>query len=304
MTDRKVWLAFFLLAIAWGTSFLFIKIAVQTLPPLTVVAARLLIGSTGLLLIMRWQGLSLPRTRSTWLDLIVVGVVNVGIPFMLIVWAESGEQGLDSGVASVLNSTVPLFSIIIAAVLLRMETVTGGKVLGLLIGFAGVVLLLSRDTVEQASSYLPYAAMVMAAICYAAGTVYARRRLHGIQPVILATGQLIVAATLVTFLALLVDDFNLQAFTPTTILALVWLGLLGSCIAYILYFFILQEWGATRTLLVTYVVPVVGVTAGVLFLDERVDWRLFVGALMILSGVGLVNLRRPRRKVAAEQVSS
>jgi drug/metabolite transporter (DMT)-like permease len=304
MTDRKVWLAFFLLAIAWGTSFLFIKIAVQTLPPLTVVAGRLLIGSAGLLLIMRWQGMNLPRNRSTWLDLVVVGVINVGVPFMLIVWAESGEQGLDSGVASVLNSTVPLFSIIIAAVLLRMETVTGGKVLGLLIGFAGVVLLLSRDTVEQAGSFLPYAAMVAAAICYAAGTVYARRRLHGIKPVILATGQLIVAAVLVTVLALFLDDFTLQAFTPMTILSLLWLGLLGSCIAYILYFFILQEWGATRTLLVTYLVPVVGVTAGVLFLDERVDWRLFVGALMILSGVGLVNLRRPRRKIVAEHASS
>ena len=289
--DRRVWAAFLLLALAWGTSFMFIKIAVQTVQPVTLVALRLLIGWLGLLLVMRWRGVTLPRRWRLWRHLLVVGIINVAIPFVLIVWAESGERGLDSGVASVINSTVPLFSILIAGLLLHMETVTGSKVLGLLVGFGGVLVLLSRGFSGHWKGLLPYLAVVMAAVCYATGSAYARRHLHGIRPVILAAGQLLVAALAVFTTALLLEDFGAQRFPPSTILALLWLGLMGSCLAYILYFYVLQKWGATRTTLVTYLIPVVGVTAGVLFLGETLDWRLLIGAALILGGIGAVNIR-------------
>ena len=289
--NRKVWAAFLLLALAWGTSFMFIKIAVQTVQPVTLVTLRLLIGWLGLMLVMRWRGASLPRRAAVWRHLLFVGVVNVAIPFVLIVWSESGDQGLDSGVTSVINSTVPLFSILIAGLILQMETVTGNKVLGLLVGFGGVVLLLSRGFGREWGGLLPYLAVVTAAACYAIGSAYARRHLQGIRPVVLATGQLLVADAAVFLVALLVDDFGAQSFPPATILALLWLGLMGSCLAYILYFYVLQEWGATRTTLVTYLIPVVGVTAGVLFLGEALDWRLLAGGALILGGIGAVNLR-------------
>src|SRR5690606_15097642 len=124
MNDRRVWFAFIGLALAWGTSFLFIKIGVQTLPPVTLVAFRLLIGLAGLLLIVRLQKLALPRGRSTWRHLFVLAALNVCLPFVLITWAESGERGIDSGLASVLNSIVPLFSVIISGLILRVEPVT------------------------------------------------------------------------------------------------------------------------------------------------------------------------------------
>lgn len=287
--NRRVWAAFLLLALAWGTSFMFIKIAVQTVQPITLVSLRLLIGWLGLLLVMRWRGAALPRRWRVWRHLLVVGVVNVAIPFVLIVWAESGERGLDSGVASVINSAVPLFSILIAGLLLQMETVTGSKIMGLLVGFGGVVLLLSRGFGRDWGSLLPYLAVVTAAACYAAGSAYARRYLQGIRPVVLAFGQLLVADVAVIIAALLLEDFGVQRFPPSTILALFWLGLMGSCLAYILYFYVLQAWGATRTTLVTYLIPVVGVTAGVLFLGESLDWRLLAGGALILGGIGAVN---------------
>ena len=300
MTERKVWGAFLLLALAWGTSFMFIKLAVQTLQPLTLVTLRLLIGWVGLGIIMRWRGLSLPRGRSTWGHLVVIALINVALPFVLITWAESGSQGLDSGVASILNSTVPLFSIVVAGVVLRMETVSVARVVGLVVGFSGVVLLMSRDATTQAGSVWPSVAVVGAALCYALGTIYARRSLQGLNPITLAAGQLFLANVAVLSVALPLEDFSQQTFTWVTIGSLLWLGLLGSCMAYILYFFVLQEWGATRTTLVTYLVPIVGVTAGVLLLGEQLDWRMMGGGLLILVGVLIVNgrlrLRRVRRQ--------
>jgi drug/metabolite transporter (DMT)-like permease len=291
MVDKRVWPAFLLLALAWGTSFMFIKIAVQTVQPMTLVASRLLVGSLGLLAVARLRKVQLPREGRAWRHLVVIGVVNVAIPFVLIVWAESGVQGLDSSVASIVNSTVPLFSIVIAGVLLRMERVTTPAVFGLLVGFAGVVLLMSRDPQTTSTSYLPYLAVLGASLCYAAGSVYARRYLQGVAPVALALGQLLIAATVVIAAALLLEPWSANAFPPSTLLALLWLGLVGSTLAYILYFFVLQQWGATRTTLVTYLVPAVGLTAGILILKEPLDWRLLLGGALILSGVGTVNLR-------------
>lgn len=301
MDNRRVWAAFALLAMAWGTSFMFIKIAVQSLQPMTVVAFRLLIGWLGLYLIVRVRGIKLPAARRTWSHIGVIGVVNVAIPFILITWAESGPQGLDSGIASILNSTVPLFSIVLAGIVLNMERVTTGSVLGLLVGFAGVVLLFSRDGLGELGSLLPQLAMILAAACYAIGTIYARRYLRNVRPVALALGQLLVADVAAFAMVFTFEGFASQSFTWPAIASLLWLGLLGSCMAYILYFFVLQEWGATRTVLVTYVVPVVGVAAGVLFLGEELDWRIFAGGLLILSGVAAVNWR-PRRpkKVTVE----
>ncbi|MDT8305890.1 MAG: DMT family transporter [Anaerolineae bacterium] len=291
MVERKVWLAFLLLALAWGTSFMFIKIAVQTLQPVTVVAWRLAIGSLGLLAVLRLRNVQMPRKARIWRHIAVIGLVNVAIPFVLIVWAESGAQGLDSGVASIVNSTVPLFSIVIAGLFMRMERVTGTAVFGLLAGFGGVVLLMSRDAQGSRDSWLPYLAVLVAAFCYAAGSAYARRYLRGVAPVALALGQLAIAAAIVFVASLVVESWSAQAFPLPTVLALLWLGLVGSTLAYILYFFVLQQWGATRTTLVTYLVPVVGLSAGILFLNEPFDWRLLAGGGLILSGVATVNLR-------------
>ncbi|MFW6097252.1 MAG: DMT family transporter [Chloroflexota bacterium] len=298
MENRRVWAAFLFLALAWGTSFMFIKIAVQSLQPMTVVAFRLLIGWLGLFLIVRVRGIKLPTSRRVWSHIVVIGVVNVAIPFTLITWAESGPQGLDSGVASILNSTVPLFSIVLAGVVLNMERVTGGSVLGLLIGFTGVVLLFSRDGFSDPGSLLPQLAMILAAAFYAIGAIYVRRNLRNVGPVALALGQLLIADVAAFAMVFAFGGFTQQSFTLPAIASLLWLGLLGSCLAYILYFIVLEEWGATRTALVTYIVPVVGVAAGVIFLGEQLDWRMFAGGLLILSGVAAVNWR-PRRAIKA-----
>jgi drug/metabolite transporter (DMT)-like permease len=295
--ERRVWAAFFALAIIWGSSFLFIKVALQTLQPVTLVSFRLLFGWLGLLVILWLQRLPFPRDRTLWRHLLVMALINVAIPFNLITWAESGQNGIDSGVASVLNSTVPLFSVVISGFMLRAETVTVATIGGLLVGFGGVVLLVGPTLGADSGSLAPYIAMVLSAICYAASSAYARRYLRGRAPVVVSFGQLLLANIIVVVFALVLEDFQGQSMTWTTLGALLWLGLLGSCAAYVFYFLIIQQWGATRATLVTYLIPIVGVTAGFVLLDEALDWRLLVGGLLILAGVGVVNRWRSVSRV-------
>jgi drug/metabolite transporter (DMT)-like permease len=302
-SESRVWTAFVLLGLAWGSSFLFIKIALRTLEPLTLVGLRLMVGWVGLVAIAWWRGLALPRGWAVWRHLAILGAINTAIPFVLITWAESGANGVDSAVASVLNSTVPLFSIVIAGLIFRMEEVTPDRILGLLVGFAGVVLLLGRDLGNDWGELAPQVAVVVAALFYAIASTYARRNLHETSPVLIAAGQLLVADALVWIFAILIEDPGAQTLTWQTVGALLWLGLLGSCIAYILYFFILRNWGATRATMVTYLLPVVGVIAGVVFLSEPLDWRLVAGGLLVLGGVAAVNWR-PRRLKVKEMADS
>jgi drug/metabolite transporter (DMT)-like permease len=297
--ERKVWLAFLALAVMWGTSFMFIKIAVQTLQPFTMVAFRLLIGWLGLLVILKWKRLSLPRDRTVWRHFAFMGAFNTAIPFVLFTWAESGANGIDSSTASVLNSTVPLFTIILAGFVFRTEAVTGGKILGLLLGFAGVVLLFAPELGRsEIAGLLPYFAVLAATMCYAFSAIYARRFLQGVRPVIVAFCQLLIADIIVWTAALLFEDFASQSMDGATVFALLWLGLMGSCFAYLSYFYVLQQWGATRATTVTYLLPVVGVISGVVFLDETVTLLLILGGALIIFGVWAVNWRPNRVKIS------
>lgn len=295
MSEPRLWAIFGILGLAWGTSFLFIKIGVETLEPLTLVSGRLLIGLLGLLAIISFRRLPLPRDRATWGHLIFMGLFNTAVPFVLFTWGESGPNGVDSGVAAILNSMVPLFSIVLAGLVLRTEPFTAGRIVGLIVGFAGVLLLFGRNLGGENGDLLHHLAPATAALLYALCASYVRRYLQHLNPIVLAAGQLLWATVFVVVAALVLEDLAAQSFPPRTIFALVWLGLLGSCLAYIFFFILLQHWGATRTTLVTYVIPVVGVTAGAIFLNETVDWRLLVGGGLILSGVAAVNWPGRRR---------
>ncbi len=295
--DQRVWTAFALLSLFWGSSFLFIKIGLRTLDPLMLVTLRLFIGLVGLMAILRWRRITMPKGWSNWRHIIFLGIFNTAIPFTLITWAESGENGIDSAVAAVLNSTVPLFSLLIAGVIVHSEKITLNKVSGLVLGFAGILLLFNQDIGQGTESLLPHFAIVLASLCYAVSSVYGTKNVGHMDPVAIATGQLLTAEIILLGTTLLFVDLGSQALNLATIASILWLGLLGSSLAYILYFFILRNWGATRTTLVTYMLPVVGVTAGVLILDESLDWRLIAGGAFIISGIVITNLRPNRRSL-------
>lgn len=296
MNRLRDWGAFWLLGLIWGSSFLWIRIAVQEIGPFTLVALRVLIGILGLLVVAAFVRPALPRSPRVYVAMAVLGLFNTALPFALISW---GETRIPSSLASIINGTVPLFTILIAHLVLHDDRITAPRILGLVVGFAGVVVLLSKDLEPGAirANLLGQGAVILASISYAAASVFARTQVRNVDPVANALLPLL-AADLYMWLALPVFESPIRfPELPITWVALVWLGLLGSCIAYLLYFHLIRTWGPTRSTMVTYVFPVVGLVLGILFLNEHADWRLIAGSVLILAGIGAVNMRNARPAV-------
>ncbi len=293
MSVRPRWLlpaAFVLLGLIWGSSFAWIKIAVEEIPPASLVALRMGLGAVGMLALLAFIRVPMPRGAREWLPLVVLGAVNAAVPIFLISW---GEQFVDSGTAAVLNSLTPIFSLLIAGVALRVEPVTALRVGGLLLGFLGAALLASRelDLRADASGLIGAGAVVLAAFSYAVGASYARHRIRSTHRYVVAAGTLVFAALDTAVLALITDGGVILPTQPDTILAVAWLGVLGSFVAYVCFFFLIEHLGATVAAMVTFMFPVVGVALGVLLLGERMDVRLILGTVLVLMGIMVVTLR-------------
>jgi len=287
----KEWSAFALLGLVWGSSFLWIKIAVEEIGPFTLVAFRLLFGLVGLLIIMRLRKQSFPRDRKTLLAFLFMGVFNTALPFTLISW---GETKIDSSLASILNGTVPLFTIIIAHFWLHDDKITLPRIAGLIVGFAGIVVLVSRDLGPAGvfnGDILGQLAVLAASLCYATAITFSRRHLRGQPPLVQATMVILIADTLLWLTTPIVERPLHVPILPITWFALAWLGLLGSCLAYLLFFYLINAWGPTRASLVAYVFPVIGLFLGIIFLGEIADWRLMIGSLLVVAGIVVVNLK-------------
>jgi drug/metabolite transporter (DMT)-like permease len=291
-STRLEWLLFIVLGFMWGSSYLFIKIGVDNgLTPFTLVMLRLFFGLLLLAAVVRIAGEPLPREAKTYGHLIVMASINIVVPFSLITWAE---RSVDSALAATLNAAVPLFVIVVAAIFLRDERITANRVAGLIVGFIGVAILVGFNPATLTSgSFSGEIALIGSTISYAFGAVYARRNIHGLRPMIPALFQVGFAFAIVTVLAFVFERplAVVGAMTATSLFAVLWLGFLGSGLAYLVFFRILAAWGATRTSMVAYLLPVFGIALGALVLNEHVDARLLVGTALVIGGVVLVNSR-------------
>jgi drug/metabolite transporter (DMT)-like permease len=282
----KHWFVFILLGGIWSSSFLWIKIAVQEVGPITLVAFRVLFGLLFTLIVVLFQRTKLPRTFKEWFPILLLGISNVAIPFFLISW---GEQAIDSAVAAILDATVPLFTIVIAHYLLHDDKMTVPKVVGLLTGFAGVIVLMSKDIGTSVGPILGQAAVVLACVFYAGSSVFARKSTENVSGILRSAGPLI-SSTAVMWLA----TFTLERPVkipqlPITWIALIWLGVLGSGFAFILNYYLIHEIGPTRTTMVTYLFPLGGVILGVVFLGEHLSWQLLAGAALVIASLAVAN---------------
>lgn len=289
MSRFAVPIAFVTLGLIWGSSFLWIKIAVDELPAATVVAQRLTIGFACMLAFMAVRGVRLPRSPRELVPLAVMGALNAALPYLLITW---GEEVVDSATAAVLNSLTPIFSLVIAGTLLRTETVTFLRVVGLLVGFVGAALLATREFELRGdpAGLVGAGAVALAALSYAVAASYARHSMRVTHRYVVSAGTMLFGAVFTWPLALVADGIRVPA-QPDTILSVLWLGAMGAFVAYLLYFYLIEQLGATVASMVTYVFPVVGVVLGVVFLSEVLDARLVVGTALVLAGIGIVSLR-------------
>jgi drug/metabolite transporter (DMT)-like permease len=253
----KHWLVFILLGAIWSSSFMWIKIALQEIGPITLVAFRALFGLLFGVAVIFIQRVQWPRDRRTWLPLLLLGLTNIAIPFFLISW---GEQSIDSAVASVLDATVPLFTILIAHYLLHDDKITLPKVMGLLVGFAGVVVLMSKDLFHASTnSLLGQAAVILASVFYAVSSVYVRKTTED-TPGIMRSAVPLISASAVMWLSTFLFESPVQLpQLGITWIALLWLGVFGSGLAFVMAYYLIHEIGPTRTTMVTYLFPLGGV---------------------------------------------
>lgn len=293
------YLLLFALAAIWGSSFLFIKLAVVSLPPMTLVAARLWIAAAGMLVYLAAVGGSLPRDAATWRHFAVIAVLGNLLPFFLISW---GELSIDSGMAAILMATMPLVTLTLAHAFTPDDRVTPAKLLGLAVGFGGIVVLVGPGVIAGLGrEVLAQLAVAAAAWCYSGSSVYTRwSTLKDLPAATTASGVLICAALLSLPFALVLDRPWTLSPTAGAVWALVTLALLCTSVAYLILFRLLSTTRATFVSNINYLVPVFGVFWGAAFLGESLGLGALAALGLILLGVGVAeaSARRARRRSA------
>jgi drug/metabolite transporter (DMT)-like permease len=300
---RSDWLLLLGLGLMWGTSYAFIKLGIETLSTFTLIASRLGIGLLLLIVVVRLAREPLPRQPRQYLHLAVMGIVNIVIPFSLITFAE---HSVESALAAILNGAVPLVTIVVAALFLHDEPITVNRLVGLVVGYGGVIVLVSRGLTGLGGddALIGEIALLGSTVSYGVGAVYARRNIRGLRPMIPALFQVLFAFLIVTVLALTFERPLDVRWNAEAVVAIVWLGLLSSGLAYLVFFRLLSRVGATRTSLVAYLLPVVGIVSGALMFGEGVDARILFGTALVIGGVALVNSRHGERRLFGRRAPS
>lgn len=281
------------MSLIWGTSFFWIKIGLREVGPITLVFFRVAFATLGLLIFF----LSTRKKFSLkyWWLYVFLGFMNVVMPFILISWSE---ERITSGLASVMNSTQPLVTALIASIFIKEERLTLQRILGLLVGFSGVFLLMSNRLSNGISDQgLGILAMVVAVFGYASSAVFARLNNQGVKPESQALGQMSFGLLFIIPAMLTIEDPFVLPTLPLSYVAFAWLGLLGSFVASILWYQLLNEIGPSRVSMTTYLLPLIGITLGAFVLHEQVDWRLLAGGALIILGIVVVNRKAIRSRL-------
>ena len=285
------------LAAIWGSSFMLIEVALEDLDPGVLIWGRIALSALTLAAIAPFvvgRG-TLDELRANLGPLAVLGLANTTVPFLLIAW---GQQYLDSGVAAILNASSPLFTVVLALAMSRSQRVTGIRLAGFLVGFVGVALVVGGEPSGGRDAVVASFAVLAASALYAFGALYAGRRLGAVPPVVVALGSSVTATlfTLPIALAQLPGD----RFTWDATAAVVVLGIPATGIALLVYYALIAGAGASRAILVTYLVPTLAVVYGAVFLDEPLTAVRLGGLGLVLAGVAIgTGAMRGRRRVAA-----
>jgi drug/metabolite transporter (DMT)-like permease len=295
--NKAAWGSFWILGFIWGSSFLLIRVGVEEVSATQLVLVRTVIAAIGLNIVRHLRGKSLPRDWATIRAFAIIGVGNATLPYTLI---SLSEQNISSGLAAVLQSTASLFTLVVAHFVFADERINMQKIIGLVVGFGGIIIL-SSGAIEggeiNTSFLLGQFGMMGASLCYAIFTVYSRTVIRKqIEPVVIASGTFIssaIFAVLFVFIEPLLGGrswVSFGALDTDVLLAIFGLGLLNTFIAYLFFYFIVQQLGAFRASMVTYIIPAVGLFLGWLILDEKIELYMIFGAALIVTGIGIVNL--------------
>lgn len=282
----KNWVKFCIVGLVWGSTFLWVKIAIQEVGPFTLVAYRVFFS---LLTMLIYYLVKRPGSinKSLIVPSIILGMANLVFPQLLISW---GEEYIPSWLASILMSSVPFLTMLFAIPLFSEERITLPKAIGLGSGFVGVVVLVfNQNGQDEVQNYIRVLAILLAVLCFATSNVYSRAKTRHIPPGLLTLGTLIASAPVIIPAAWLAEGPMILPKLPITWIALIYMGVLNGGLAMTLFFSLIHTIGPSRTSLVTYTFPLVGVVLGMVFLAERPGWQLLVGVPLIIAGIFFMN---------------
>ncbi|MDQ6652397.1 MAG: EamA family transporter [Acidobacteriota bacterium] len=299
MKSRLVWL---LLCCIWGSTWLFIKLGLGDLPPFTFAGIRFVIACAILFSLIAARRIPLPRQRKDWALLAITGFLTFSLNYGLVFW---GEQYISSGLAAVLQSTMPAFGLLLAHLYLPAERMTPLRIVGVVMGIVGVGVIFSNQlSVSGPRALVGSAALVLSALSGAYSNVLVKARAKHLDPSITAAGQMLFGLVPLLALGFLLEGNPLQFhWTPRALVSVLYLAIVGTVIAFVLYYWLVQHMEVTKTLLISLITPVVAVILGMLVLSEQLTWRTLAGGALIISGIGLIVVRRGR-KHDAELVST
>src|SRR5215510_6500178 len=279
------------LATLWGASYTFIKLGVETIPPVTLIAGRTLIAAALLLIIARWRGLTLPLDMVTWRRFLIQACLNSAIPFTLIAW---GERSVDAGLATVLNSTAPIFTFLFTVAITQHEPVTARKLLGVASGIVGVCLIVGFEALsglgqQHFQQLLAPIAIVAATICYAGAAIFGKT-FKDLDPMLPAAGSLICGAAILCPMSLVIDQPWTLAPSRESILALIGLSIFSTALALVIYFRLVQTLGSVGVTSQAYLRVPIGVAIGMVFLGETLTLAAWVGVACVVVGVAAMTI--------------
>lgn len=274
------------LCLIWGSTWLFIKLGLEDLPPVSFAGIRFLIATVILISFVRIRRLRLPSTRKEWLLLLWTGILTFTLNYGLLFW---GERRVTSGLAAILQTIIPVFGLVIAHYYLPSERMTWAKVSGVLLGIAGIVVIFFHQlSGESSAGFAGSIAIVIGAFAAAWSNVLIKARGTHLDPAVLAAGQMAFG-----FIPLLVLGWAFEGsplsfhWTTRAVVSLFYLALIGSCCAFLLFYWLVQHMEVTKTMLISLVTPVLAVLLGLWWLGEQVTWNIGFGALAIMAGIGL-----------------
>jgi drug/metabolite transporter (DMT)-like permease len=282
------------LATLWGASYSFIKVGVATIPPITLIAGRTLIAGLLLVVVMRWRGMSLPTDAATWRRFLFQACLNSVIPWTMIAW---GERSLDAGLATILNSTSPIFTFFLTLAVTRHEALSFRKLIGVVAGMAGICLIVGVQALSGLGEQLAAQIVtVLAAICYAGAAIFSRG-FKGLDPMAPAAGSLLSGAAILIPISLVVEQPWTLSPSMRSLQALLGLAVFSTALAFVIYFRLIQTLGSVGTTAQAYLRVPIGVALGVLFLGERLSTTAWIGLGCVVFGVAAMTI--PARKAAA-----
>lgn len=298
MKARVVWLV---LCGIWGSTWLFIKLGLEDLPPLTFAGIRFVISCAIICSIIRVRGIQLPRARADWLLLAVTGILSFGLNYGLVFW---GEQHISSGLAALLQATLPAFGLVFAHFHLPGERLSWTRIGGVVLGVCGVAVVFSNQlAVAGRQALAGCVALIFSAAFAAYSNVLVKAYGKKLNPAIMAAGQMFFGLLLLLAVGLPLEGNPFRFhWTPMAVIALLYLAVVGSVIAFLLYYWLVQNMDVTKSMLIALVTPVVAVILGMIVLQEKFGWRTLAGGAMIILGIALIVVHKGRRKYLAESI--